>query len=139
MDHSGRTWRIGEIEATNAPVVVGIKRAILKYRDRDQDAQATTNKELSLGYQINRGYDIILTLHEILQTPPGKPVMSRDGTVAYETLTDITRHSAFENVAPDVEAFFDSTDGEIFLIPCRDGTVKTASEAWEEVVSAFGR
>ena len=65
--------------------------------------------------------------------------MSGDGTVAYKTPTDITRHSAFENVAPNVEAFFDFTDGELFLIPCRDGTVKTASEAWEEVVSAFGR
>jgi hypothetical protein len=139
VDHSGRTWRIGEIEATNAPVVVGIKRAILKHRDRDQDARATKEKETSLGSQISLGYDIILTLRDILQTPPGKPVVSRDGTVAYETLTDITRHSAFEKSAPAVEAFFDSTDGEIFLIPCRDGTVKTASEAWEEVVSAVVR
>ena len=139
VDRSGRTWTIGEIEATNAPVIVGIKRAILKHRDRSQDARATRTNQTSIGYKIDTGYDTILTLRDILQTPPGKPVMSRDGTVAYKTPTDITRHSAFDYVAPDVEVFFDLTDGEIFLIPCRDGTVKTASEVWVKVVSATGR
>ena len=144
-DRGGKEWSKADIDAHNQAIVTTIDRNVMLHSDAKQDELAQKSlqtggtpgglsTDFSIGYQIETGYMVVLTLRDILALPPGGSIQR--GPFTYRSLRDYmtTNPNATDALAKGVELLFRYTDGDRYLIPCRDGRVISALEAWERAV-----